>query len=147
MASPGTTQVGDLNYTKDECDQTNVRDHYMVVSIEKGYTSLQKLTDRFMARKYTMPLSCLYPTSVPTPTSSAADLPLNEEEDSDDEYSDNYACHRSDGEDNEEDEQDRGDTSPDEDNDQEPPPARPLRERRQPAWMRNGEYNLPVDES
>ena len=42
------------------------------------------------------------------------------------------------------DEQDEGDTSSDDDN-QETPSARPQRERRPPAWMRQGEYDLGAE--
>ena len=88
-------------FIKDERDKTKVRDRYIVVSIEKGYASIQKLTERFMARKYTVPLSRLYPASVSTPILPAATLPLDEEEDSDEDYSNNY---EGDEEGNEEDE-------------------------------------------
>ena len=143
IASVGGTQIGDLVYIKDERNKTKARDRYIVVAIDKGSAILQKLTDRFMAKKYNVPLNRLYPASAP-PAPPVATLPPEEEE-SDEDYSDTFPGQPSDNMNNVLDEQDEGDTSSDDDNNQETPSARPQRERRPPAWMRQGEYDLGAE--
>ena len=96
-----------------------------------------------MAKKYNVPLNRLYPASAP-PAPPVATLPPEEEE-SDEDYSDTFPGQPSDNMNNDLDEQDEGDTSYDDDNNQETPSARPQRERRPPAWMRLGEFDLGAE--
>ena len=111
IASVGGTQIGDLVYIKDERNKTKARDRYIVVAIDKGSAILQKLTDRFMAKKYNVPLNRLYPASAP-PAPPVATLPPEEEE-SDEDYSNTFPGQPSDNMNNDLDGQDEGDTSSD----------------------------------
>ena len=143
-------KIGDHVFIKDERNKTKARDHYVIVSIDGGSATLQKLTDKFMSRKYIIPLTRLYPASVPpirlSPTNS-------EEEDSDEDYT--FSCPpTSDAvvQGNDDDDihnDDNGDIEvvPEADVAQEPVvTVRPRRVRQQPEWMRRGEYDLDSED-
>ena len=138
--------VGSLVFIKDERDKNKVRDRYIIVAVDKGYATVQKLTDKFMSKKYTVPLNRLYPASNTAPALSAP-LPSDDDDDSDDDYM-HTTEHQPDIADiSEEDEVDEEDA--DSDNDQVAPgdnnqvaARRHPRDRQQPAWMRSGEFVL-----
>ena len=64
VISAGTSKVGDLVFIKNEHEKSKARDGYNIVSAYENYAMLQKLTDRFPAKKYTIPFKCLYPTTL-----------------------------------------------------------------------------------
>ena len=137
--------AGDLVFIKDERDKAKVRDRYIIISIDKRNASLQKLTDKFMSKKYVVPLARLYPASTPpsrTPPSEGA------EEDSDEDY-ESFAQNPMDDTDNiDNNDDDSSDSEPEQEVPPAPPtpPARPGRVRQPPAWIRGGEYDMASDE-
>ena len=144
-ASVTNSAVGSLVFIKDERDKNKVRDRYIIVAVDKGYATVQKLTDKFMSKKYTVPLNRLYPASNTAPALSAP-LPSDDDDDSDDDYM-HTTEHQPDIADiSEEDEEDEEDA--DDDNGQVAPgenqvaARRHPRDRQQPTWMRSGEFVL-----
>ena len=141
-----TSNIGSLVFIKNERDKNKARDRYIIVSIDKNHATLQKLTDRFMAKRYTVPLNRLYPASI-TPPVLQAPLP-SDDDDSDDDCMNTIDHQPNDIEISEEDEEEEEGT--DSDNDQvalgdnqvATAPRASNRERQQPAWMRSGEYVL-----
>ena len=148
-ASMSNSDVGSLVFIKDERDKNKARDRYIIVAVDRNNAIIQKLTDRFMSKKYTVPFNRLYPASTAAPALPTA-LPSDDDDDSDD-YDDEYVNtnehQANDVEISEEEEEDEVDT--DDNNDHIAPgdnnqvAARPRpRERQQPAWMRSGEFVL-----
>ena len=80
VASTTAYEVGSLVFIKNERDKNKARDRYIIVTVNNKNAILQKLTDKFMAKKYTVPLNRLYPASTITPDLPAA-LPLNSDDD------------------------------------------------------------------
>ena len=135
--------IGDLVFIKDERDKNKVRDRYIIVAVDEGQASLQKLTDKFMSRKYIVPLTRLYPTFTPPCRFSPRN---SEEEDSDEDYeSSDIPSHI------------RQDSIVDVDSDDEveqshpdqpSPPVAVCLQRvcRETAWIRDGEYDMSSDD-
>ena len=130
-------------FIKDERDKTKARDRYIIVEIDKEHASLQKLTDKFMSRKYTIPLTRLYPAATPT-----GRLPPSKTAEEDSDKDNEFYLHNSINDDTD----DIDNIGSDSESEEEvippappappPPPLRPPRVRQQPAWMRSGEYEM-----
>ena len=149
FASPSASVVGDLVYLKDERDKNKRRDRYIIVSIDGNNALVQKLTDRFWARKYTVPMTKLYPAvkdaidippRSPTTDDSESDYDVNDNDDDPDPDDDNNDSY---GDQEPDDDNDNDDDREPEDDDNIPvPDQRPTRNRQQPEWMRSGEYDI-----
>ena len=141
LASAMDCKVGDFVFLKDERNKNKARDRYVVVAYVK------KLTDRFMSRKYKIPLTKLYATIVTTESDQLHIV--HEDSDSDYlEYRMRGANDTDNGNRNDDNIPDSNCSSSEESDNADTPIEvieqvdRPVRNRRQPAWMRGSAYDL-----
>ena len=146
--------AGDLVYVKNERNKHKLRDRYLVTKTDGPKATIQKLNDKFMSRQYVVPSARLYPTQPhnrPNPK-----VPNPDESDSSD---DDFGCylnnngsqgstHTAVEVDLEDDEEEEDPPAPDvvsvdgEEQDGREQDVGRGRERRQPSWMRSGDYIL-----
>ena len=152
FAAGSDAKVGDLVFIKDERNKYKARDRYIVVSIDDKNAQLQKLTDKFMSKKYIVPLVKLYPASGPPSRLPYASYSPCDDDDEDcvyenDPHVDTLSYGESEEEMDVEGEDDDGNHINGAHQDVAP---RPRRNRRPPAWVRSGEYvmdNMDSDSS
>ena len=151
LASAMDCKVGDLVFLKDKRNKNKAHDNYVVVSIDGRCAYVKKLTERFMSRKYKVPLTNLYATIV---TKENDQLHLVHE-DSDSDYLEYQMCGTNDtdnGNRNDDNIPDSNCSSSEESDNADTPIEvieqvieqvdRPVRSRRQSAWMRGSAYDL-----
>ena len=91
-----TFQIGELVYLKSEGDKFTSRDMYIIVSISGKYASLQKLSGtKFSSRKYTVPMSNMFPISqtAKDPTTLPPPPPRSSSDSSEDDDHECYLPH------------------------------------------------------
>ena len=151
-ASKASVVVGDLVYIKHEKQKHKLRDRYIITKINKDKAVLQKLNQKFMSRQYEVPLTDIYPVSPSLPNLIEDHQPdeTSSEESSDELSSEEHngngqeSDHAEEGEEEEEAGETDGSSLP-----TASPSApsllasgRSQRQRKEPQWMRSGEYDL-----
>ena len=142
-------KVGDLVYIKTERDKHKPRDRYIITKIDGLNALIQKLNDKLMSRQYQIPLAQLY---LAQPTHTTFDRVQSDSSSSDDDdygrsFNDNGAVISetdldTDGSsDTEEARPDTGSAAVPEE-DVATSVGRGQRNRREPEWMRSGDYVL-----
>ena len=144
--------MGDLVYIKHEKQKHKLRDRYIITKINKDKAVLQKLNQKFMSRQYEVPLSDIYPVWPSLPIVIADHQP---DETSSDESSDELSLDEHEGNEQESDhaEEDEEEEEARETDGSSLPTASPSapsslasgrsqRQRKEPQWMRSGEYDL-----
>ena len=140
-AIDASVDVGDLVFIKTEGSKNTPRERYIIVSIEGRNASLQKMnTAKFCSKRYEVPLSKLYPVIEKKGECYAphqayhSDSDTTSEEDTQDQQ---LSSQEEEEEASESEDEEETEAENELDMGQVP---RPVRERREPAWMRDPQW-------
>ena len=143
QAKPEEIIVGDLVFIKQEGDKHKARERYIVTKVENNKATLQKITQKFMARTYLVPLSHLYLAQGKGQSKHSIVSKETSDSESDEDYIDGNEDNNSDiAEQTESDDHSPDNDSESENNEDTYVSEPPQRTRRQPAWVTSGEYEL-----
>lgn len=141
QAIDASVDVGDLVFIKTEGSKNTPRERYIIVSIQGRNAFLQKMnTDKFCSKRYEVPLSKLYPIiekkgecfiphqAYHSDSDSTSEEDIQDQEPSSNEEEEEASESEDEEEMEAENELDVGQV------------LRPVRERREPAWMRDPQW-------